>query len=269
MLRKEVSIPFKRESVSKEEVLGALKTNEKTRFNSLQTGKCIQSVGCEMKSASPLSFNSLQTGKCIQRIEIFYGHVINQMHKFQFPSNGKVYPKSAGRWPHRQGDSGVSIPFKRESVSKAANTVGDMKANKDMFQFPSNGKVYPKRYSIPDYGTPREFQFPSNGKVYPKTLVQCQPVAVPPSCFNSLQTGKCIQRGDKNRWCTIERCPVSIPFKRESVSKVQYRNSTSDRLLIVSIPFKRESVSKAEGISSRGLGINLFQFPSNGKVYPK
>ena len=61
----------------------------------------------------------------------------------------------------------VSIPFKRESVSKGyGNSAGCEPVL--LFQFPSNGKVYPKtnpmRVIAPDPG----FQFPSNGKVYPK-----------------------------------------------------------------------------------------------------
>ena len=62
-----VSIPFKRESVFKG-ALGEIKSDSDIGFNSLQTGKCIQSV--EVETSAPInleSFNSLQTGKCIQR----------------------------------------------------------------------------------------------------------------------------------------------------------------------------------------------------------
>ena len=60
--------------------------------------------------------------------------------------------------------------------------------------------------------------------------------------FNSLQTGKCIERG----YCCCSphhRHEVSIPFKRESASKVDITPSAANQL-IVSIPFKRESASK-------------------------
>ena len=40
------------------------------------------------------SFNSLQTGKRIQRSKNQDGNIPNQ-EKFQFPSNGKAYPKPA------------------------------------------------------------------------------------------------------------------------------------------------------------------------------
>ena len=85
--------------------------------------------------------------------------------------------------------------------------------------------------------------------------------------FNSLQTGKRIQ---KRRYTGLRhREDVSIPFKRESVSKIMEggtllenysrfnslqtgkriqkkspRHSLLETIIKVSIPFKRESVSK-------------------------
>ena len=137
----------------------------KEGFNSLQTGKCIQSSSRRRLCPRKTCFNSLQTGKCIQRKRgtSSNGH---PTRTFQFPSNGKVYPKFIGNQFYL-----VTIKF----------------------QFPSNGKVYPKfsRYGD-DENENNEFQFPSNGKVYPKWGTTpsggCQAKG-----FNSLQTGKCIQ----------------------------------------------------------------------------
>ena len=87
----------------------------------------------------------------------------------------------------------VSIPFKRESISKEwVDNVAKLKSLK--FQFPSNGKAYPKTFDNRDYSRNAQqmFQFPSNGKAYPK---------LPPALL------------------TIAICSVSIPFKRESISK--------------------------------------------------
>ena len=65
------------------------------------------------------------------------------------------------------------------------------------FQFPSNGKVYPKLDGQSFYpGSDWEFQFPSNGKVYPKARIANAQLAT---------------------------LYVSIPFKRESVSKAGKR----------------------------------------------
>ena len=113
----------------------------------------------------------------------------------------------------------VSIPFKRESVFKVKG--GLQFPELYWFQFPSNGKVYSKLLESSERirGAYQEFQFPSNGKVYPKIniaparqksgqqvsipfkrevypkSIACPPLASIISCFNSLQTGKCIQSG--------------------------------------------------------------------------
>ncbi len=63
------------------------------------------------------------------------------LSKFQFPSNGKVFPNS------------ISIKF---------NNYYNLS-----FQFPSNGKVFPNLYGFPEQTFEVKFQFPSNGKVFP------------------------------------------------------------------------------------------------------
>ena len=87
---KKVSIPFKRESVSKDEKV-ILVMETPIGFNSLQTGKRIQSGESTYRKHQLKRFNSLQTGKRIQRIR-----------------------KERKCIKIRK----VSIPFKRESVSK-------------------------------------------------------------------------------------------------------------------------------------------------------
>ena len=89
-----VSIPFKRESGSKAE-----------RFR--------------VEDAQDDGFNSLQTGKRIQRAVIERNNVT--VTEFQFPSNGKADPKKSWRWAIPDYLLEISIPFKRESVSKAEN----------------------------------------------------------------------------------------------------------------------------------------------------
>ena len=161
-------------------------------FHSLQTGKCIQRRQTRLPVRPAASFHSLQTGKCIQsgtgrRCYRNVDHL-----SFPFPSNGKVYSKTengciqvrcrtcfnslqTGKCIQRNrqcgngcGSQRVSIPFKRESVFKARKGLVDMAA---------------KLVSIP---FKRESVFKEGADVIP--LVRCC------SCFNSLQTGKCIQR---------------------------------------------------------------------------
>ena len=64
------------------------------------------------------------------------------------------------------------------------------------FQFPSNGKAYPKLGNEAEttaVTTVNKFQFPSNGKAYPKRVAM--------ATFSFVTVA------------------VSIPFKREGVSK--------------------------------------------------
>ena len=135
-------------SIKKHNLIGYatshLNPDEQFCSNSLQTGKRIQRI-CQIHFYHHnSSFNSLQTGKRIQsqlRAELEKARA----EKFQFPSNGKAYPKRLPTQDFYMYHS-VSIPFKRESVSKAQNNqiVQDAAA----FQFPSNGKAYPKKRSI-------------------------------------------------------------------------------------------------------------------------
>ena len=113
-----------------------------------------------------------------------------------------------------------------------------------MFQFPSNGKAYPKAgEKLHGPQTITVFQFPSNGKAYPKKDIIVG-VEVKQNSFNSLQTGKRIQSRVIVCACDGAVLLVSIPFKRESVSKVNFDGTIVEWL-------------------------DMFQFPSNGKAYPK
>ena len=159
-----------------------------------------------------VGFNSLQTGKCIQSVSI------------------TVHPESMR----------VSIPFKRESVFR------EVLREARIFSLIS--------VSIP-------FKRESVFRACWMTLT----VATLSRSFNSLQTGKCIQRLKMKKKAASLSQQVSIPFKRESVfrgKKLSLGLTSSN----VSIPFKRESVFREKRI------VNLerlaeFQFPSNGKVY--
>ena len=237
------------------------------------------------------SFNSLQTGKPIQSwTDKWRGRVLRL---FQFPSNGKAYPK---------------------------NPMGPTWQRKSRFQFPSNGKAYPKKCQIKKAVKPKTSSFNSlqTGKPIQREA-PWSPKSSTISRFNSLQTGKPIQRKQPSHHLLLQNYLVSIPFKRESLSKGEnlFRQTVGRSVSIpfkreslskgqsescnkrwknwVSIPFKRESLSKEIGwvdLSQRfkmsfnslqtGKPIqsspyhqretgtkSLFQFPSNGKAYPK
>ena len=60
---------------------------------------------------------------------------------------------------------------------------------------------------------------------------------------------------------------VSIPFKREALSEPKCWKLSSTSSTQVSIPFKREALSERERARRVQRGLNLFQFPSNGKHF--
>ena len=118
-----VSIPFKRESVFRDSAKRVWTRRGKKRFNSLQTGKCIQRAK-ETQGKQPwkYGFNSLQTGKCIQSESKQREKIAQKV--FQFPSNGKVYSEWIFVASCTSIVFSVSIPFKRESVFRALTTNG-------------------------------------------------------------------------------------------------------------------------------------------------
>ena len=166
---------------------------------------------------------------------------------FQFPSNGKAYPKRCGSFSRRPCPGEFQFPSNGKAYPKLLPDIPIL-AEGPPFQFPSNGKAYPKLNQRRKSDEDRicwKFQFPSNGKAYPKFALLGVMLFISP-CFNSLQTGKRIQRKEwfmawnmnyftsgfnslqtgkriQRLWNPQKQkkppCWVSIPFKRESVSK--------------------------------------------------
>ena len=64
--------------------------------------------------------------------------------KFQFPTNGKAYPKAVSSEGSGRRVSTVSIPYEREGISKDIHAASSGNIGFILFQFPTNGKVYPK-----------------------------------------------------------------------------------------------------------------------------
>ena len=144
-------------------------------FNSLQTGKPIQSCPQIFRRAQlrDIEFQFPSNGKAYPKPALLGGVRDTRTRTFQFPSNGKAYPKLTieTQATEEQVFVWVSIPFKRESLSKVAERNRGCQLI-HWFQFPSNGKAYPKRLSVKS-GKGKFtilFQFPSNGKAYPKII---------------------------------------------------------------------------------------------------
>ena len=144
------------------------RVEEEMGFNSLQTGKCIQSEQAEkLLDIDIQEFQFPSNGKVYSKRRQVSDNRYCQCW-FQFPSNGKVYSKSrasrecyeygqmrfnslqtgkciqSSKWEKARADiSRVSIPFKRESVFKVI-ILWLIIFRRSLFQFPSNGKVYSK-----------------------------------------------------------------------------------------------------------------------------
>ena len=343
----QVSIPFKREGISKGSTAVWIENSTKIVKVSIPFKReGISKVRVPYSHDRTISFNSLQTGRHIQRHDETQQRMLEGQDRFQFPSNGKAYPKKELMTPRHSCRPCVSIPFKREGISKALKVLQVPRQSAGFNSLQTGRHIQSQRnhilqgdswddVSIPfkREGISKEhgsqpcagdgcdvFQFPSNGKAYPKCITEDinnseqilvsipfkrEGISKDPFTkrlvetlwsFNSLQTGRHIQRSYPSlyrlRLCcqfqfpsngkaypkTIRkgnndgiRFTVSIPFKRESLSKVKLAEpAMSVTFLVVSIPFKRESLSKGMDIKLGWPGGGRkFQFPSNGKAYPK
>ena len=140
-----VSIPFKRESIYKVIVEELNRSTATWSFNSLQTGKHIQSQNENDGLIDIwLSFNSLQTGKHIQSL-YQHAHVVREHQEFQFPSNGKAYTKPS-------------------KISKRVCTIYSFNS----LQTGKHIQSYLRKKSR-NFWQGKKFQFPSNGKAYTKS----------------------------------------------------------------------------------------------------
>ena len=265
----EFQIPFKRERGFKAFPNPTEITKDRNSFNSLQTGKGIQRGSGSYIIDQTNVFNSLQTGKGIQR-RTTKPPDFKVSARFQFPSNGKGDSKSHPHWrDYVVYHNNVSIPFKRErGFKELQEAVSGLRAKKP-FQFPSNGHKGIQRQALQDISKhkypvsipfKRErgfkedrarvyrwlnlvFQFPSNGergfKVYQRKS-RAESLSLR---FNSLQTGKGIQRSLRITGICLTR--VSIPFKRERGFKV---NALIEILILTLICFN--SLQTGKGIQS-------------------
>ena len=141
---KQVSIPFKRERISK---VNKERINVVVHgFNSLQTGTHIQSWIRQERWWNFLSFNSLQTGTHIQSYTKYDDYDENDV-MFQFPSNGNAYPKSASNAADPRNRTPPSFNSLQTGTHIQSLTFGLMFVNGYfLFQFPSNGNAYPKTH---------------------------------------------------------------------------------------------------------------------------
>ena len=216
-----VSIPFKRESLSQEyDLIPTTQEAFDIVFPFPSNGKAYRKFSLPRPHHSPVV--SYQVSIPFKR------ESLSQVIKWQ-----KAWLKKK-----------VSIPFKRESLSQVNTAFLMTGLGKLQFPFPSNGKAYRKsricliyRAKFNCVSIPFKRESLSQGRAH-----RLHPV--PDLRFHSLQTGKPIASHRQVFW-GYEQLLVSIPFKRESLSQgfeiCEFRSLWS-----VSIPFKRESLSQVQ-----------------------
>ena len=239
-----VSIPFKRESLSQDSQLWVTcLLRFRICFNSLQTGKPIQSDVSNAQAflKSLQGFHSLQTGKRIQRplVRLIRLKPLVRLSFNSLQTGKPIQRRLLGICWKRCSRSFNSLqtgkPIQRLQREK------DQGAKERCFHSLQTGKRIQRLALRALYADQDEFPFPSNGKAYPKRLCT--------GCMDSVTQTVSIpfKRESLSKALTLVsaswRSLVSIPFKRESLSKVT-RVKKWSRLPLVSIPFKRESLSK-------------------------
>ena len=238
-----VSIPFKRESVFRDAWQGWGLAFQCKRFNSLQTGKCIQRAWkSAFTKADDEAFQFPSNGKVYSEKQKIYLSAHRRHLCFNSLQTGKCIQSGTGG-PVQELYDNVSIPFKRESVFRVAPRRHNGGSRESKVSIPFKRESVFRVFSNPVHRVKRLlFQFPSNGKVYSERHKQI---------------------------CRIcRRGYVSIPFKRESVFRDRDGHSRKRLGEIVSIPFKRESVFRvfsADAATRPVIVANRFNSLQTGK----
>ena len=189
---------------------------------------------------------------------------------FQFPSNGKAYPKNTTcRWCRYSGFE-FQFPSNGKAYTKPAVGVGSY-GRTSSFNSLQTGKHIQRgirTQAMLEYS--RTFQFPSNGKPYTKKTDSFDTLIKDLQSFNSLQTGNHIQRKSSRPRNRIFLSRFNSLQTGKHIQSYEPHRPRFPRRNGVSIPFKRESISKVKHSVRWGtLTHNKFQFPSNGKPYTK
>ena len=160
-------------------------------------------------------FNSLQTGNCIQT-QNPRPEAHQSLLPFQFPSNRKLHSNSRyGSDKLLQGQcfnslqtgnciqtinrnvmllvATVSIPFKRETAFKPPERTPKWFRLHRRFQFPSNGKLHSNEGGFEVTNKPVKVSIPFKRETAFKLAEGLSNTEARELCFNSLQTGNCIQ----------------------------------------------------------------------------
>ena len=280
-------------------MIDMIETGETTGFNSLQTGKRMETQRQHRRTflsqlqrfqfpsngkahgnqwriysryGKLLSFNSLQTGKRMERKNTRISF-LDLQKEFQFPSNGKEHGKTRNDG-HRHARKHVSIPFKREGAWKATTSEDCTQCFSLSFNSLQTGRSMERKEFVPAVGQEPFVSIPFKREGAWKDQ-RSNPAnwATDGICFNSLQTGRSMESDEQTGQALEDYIVVSIPFKREgawkdrifvqsfgegmdesfnslqtgrSMERAQTKMAIRLRKMSVSIPFKREGAWKVK-----------------------
>ena len=147
---------------------------------------------CKLSTICAFQFPS--NGKAYPKLELLRKPKI--IYKsFQFPSNGKAYPKSESVVSVRDRRCGVSIPFKREGISKVSDITHDLFLHSQCFNSLQTGRHIQRRLPLHrPRRTPARVSIPFKREGISKAYHGTPKTSNYPFGFNSLQTGRHIQR---------------------------------------------------------------------------
>ena len=163
----------------------------RTRFNSLQAGRGVQSEVCCLAGWLLCLFQFPSSGKGRSKVLINMDGLTPD--EFQFPSSGKGRSKTQNVEFFCQIKQGFNSLQAGRGVQSLSYRISERWQYSQLFQFPSSGKGRSKfTQNVVFCQIKQEFQFPSSGKGRSK------PGYVAKSAhykgFNSLQAGRGVQR---------------------------------------------------------------------------
>ena len=140
------------------------------------------------------------------------------MCRFLFPSNGKAFPNLASAPVTVQNENAVSIPFKREGVSKHTCKSLWLNLTRSFYSLQTGRRfqtkirtVYTRRSTASFYSLQTGRRFQTKEAIMLKIRHEKR--------FYSLQTGRRFQTTMYGNISRMISAKVSIPFNREGVSK--------------------------------------------------
>ena len=224
---------------SDEYLVGGVTNHLHACFNSLRTGRIIQ------------TFHALFLLKTAKKVSIPY----EREGSFRLPISGKVKKSTVTSFNSlRTGRIIQTLPRRQGQ------------RNLQKFQFPTNGKDHSDLQSIPYLTTGSPFQFPTNGKDHSDNGVQMLFYNTDTGwSFNSLRTGRIIQTKNYATTSLVKRKGFQFPTNGKDHSDEGEENPAAEKEFESFKSLRTGRIIQTENFNLYYEQIEKFQFPTNGK----